>query len=56
MVIIDAGVGLVGDKLSGDVDPLLYDRDDLKITPTPGGVGPMTIAVLFEHLLRASRR
>ncbi len=56
MVIIDAGMGLVGDKLSGDVDPVLYDRDDLKITPTPGGVGPMTIAVLFEHLLRASHR
>lgn len=53
-VVVDAGVGLLGDKLSGDSDPALYERDDIKITPTPGGVGPMTVAVLFDHLLRAA--
>jgi methylenetetrahydrofolate dehydrogenase (NADP+) / methenyltetrahydrofolate cyclohydrolase len=46
-VVIDA---------AGDADPALYDRADLKITPTPGGVGPMTVAALFDQLLRAAAK
>jgi methylenetetrahydrofolate dehydrogenase (NADP+) / methenyltetrahydrofolate cyclohydrolase len=52
-VVIDAGVA--GDKgvLRGDVDDEVYLRDDLKITPKIGGVGPLTIAVLFDNILKA---
>lgn len=51
-VIIDAGTSEAGVKIAGDVDPELYDDPDIRVTPTPGGVGPMTVAVLFENLLR----
>jgi methylenetetrahydrofolate dehydrogenase (NADP+)/methenyltetrahydrofolate cyclohydrolase len=51
-VIIDAGTSRKDGKLVGDVDPRCYAIDSLKVTPTPGGVGPMTVAALFENLLR----
>ena len=46
VTIIDAGINLVDGKVCGDVD---YDGVINKvnyITPVPGGVGPMTIAML----------
>ena len=56
-VIVDAGVGMSKEGgLKGDVDPALYDDPKLKVTPVPGGVGPMTVAALFEHLLVAARK
>ena len=56
-VVIDAGSASVDGRLIGDIDPNIYEtRDDLKITPQKGGVGPLTIAVLFENLITASRR
>ncbi len=33
----------------------LFDRKDLTITPNPGGVGPMTVAALFDNLLIATQ-
>ena len=53
-IIIDAGTSVVAGQLVGDVDPALYDRDDLIITPVPGGVGPVTVAALFDNLLIAA--
>ena len=54
-VVIDAGTTLVGKNLVGDIDPEVYEiRDDLTITPQKGGVGPMTITILFEHLIIAA--
>ncbi len=53
-VVIDAGTSLKDGRVVGDVEPALYDRPDLKITPVPGGVGPMTVAVLFDNLVRAA--
>ncbi len=53
-VVVDAGTTSVDGNLIGDVDPNVYKtRDDLTITPLKGGVGPVTIAVLFEHLIIA---
>ncbi len=52
-VVIDVGVNRVDGKLVGDVD---YDeaiKVASKITPVPGGVGPMTIATLLENTLKA---
>lgn len=54
-VVIDAGTALRDGKLVGDCASELYERPDIKITPTPGGVGPMTVAALFDHLLRAAQ-
>lgn len=53
-VIVDAGMAGEGGKTVGDVDQALYQRDDLKITPNPGGVGPMTVVALFDNLLEAA--
>lgn len=52
-VIIDVGITRLDDGLCGDVD---YDNvyDKVKyITPVPGGVGPMTVAMLGMNVLKA---
>lgn len=54
-VVVDAGVASEGGKTVGDVAPEVYDRDDLSITPTKGGVGPLTVCALFENVIRAAR-
>lgn len=53
-VIIDAGTAEAAGKLSGDVDQSMYERDDIKISPVPGGVGPLTVAALFENVIGAA--
>jgi methylenetetrahydrofolate dehydrogenase (NADP+) / methenyltetrahydrofolate cyclohydrolase len=53
-VVIDAGISMVEGRIAGDADPALMSRDDVAITPNPGGVGPMTVAALFDNLLRAA--
>jgi methylenetetrahydrofolate dehydrogenase (NADP+)/methenyltetrahydrofolate cyclohydrolase len=56
-VVIDAGTASENGVIVGDVDPDVYSaRDDLTITPTKGGVGPLTIAALFDHVIIAARR
>lgn len=55
-VAIDAGAGVVDGKVAGDFEPILYDRTDIKLTPNPGGVGPMTVAALYDNVLLAMRR
>lgn len=55
-VVVDAGVASEGGKTVGDVAPEVYDRDDLTITPTKGGVGPLTVCALFENVIRAAQR
>lgn len=55
-VVVDAGVASEGGKLRGDLDPAMYDRDDLTITPTKGGVGPLTVCALFDNVIRAAQR
>ena len=39
----------------GDLDADVYQRSDLIITPTKGGVGPLTVCALFENVLKAVR-
>jgi methylenetetrahydrofolate dehydrogenase (NADP+)/methenyltetrahydrofolate cyclohydrolase len=55
-VVVDAGVASEDGKTVGDVAPEVYDRDDLTITPTKGGVGPLTVCALFENVIRAAQR
>ncbi len=53
-VVVDAGVASESGKTVGDLAPEVYDRDDLTITPTKGGVGPLTVCALFENVIRAA--
>ena len=53
VVIIDVGINRVNDKLIGDVDYQSVSKKASLITPVPGGVGPMTIAVLMANTLQA---
>lgn len=54
-VVVDAGVASEEGKTVGDLDPAVYERDDLTITPAKGGVGPLTISALFDNVIRAAR-
>lgn len=53
-IVIDAGTSSEDGRLVGDLDPAVYDRHDLSLTPPIGGVGPLTVAALFDNLLRAA--
>jgi methylenetetrahydrofolate dehydrogenase (NADP+)/methenyltetrahydrofolate cyclohydrolase len=62
-VVIDVGVNRVNDpqaktgsRLVGDVDFARVQPIAGKITPNPGGVGPMTIAMLMQNTVRAAER
>jgi methylenetetrahydrofolate dehydrogenase (NADP+)/methenyltetrahydrofolate cyclohydrolase len=54
-VVVDAGVAGEQGKTVGDLAEDVYLRDDLTITPTKGGVGPLTICALFDNVIRAAR-
>ena len=53
--VIDVGINRVDGKLVGDVDFAAASRHASAITPVPGGVGPMTIAMLLKNTLTAAR-
>ena len=53
VVVIDVGINRVNKKLYGDVDFEKVSPKTSYITPVPGGVGPMTIAMLGKNLLKA---
>jgi methylenetetrahydrofolate dehydrogenase (NADP+) / methenyltetrahydrofolate cyclohydrolase len=52
--VVDVGINRTEAGLVGDVDPGAAQRAAL-ITPVPGGVGPMTIAMLLRNTVRAAR-
>lgn len=54
--VIDVGINRVDGKLVGDVDFASASAIAGAITPVPGGVGPMTIAVLLRNTLVAAHR
>ena len=54
-VIIDVGINRVDEKLVGDVDYEPVAEIASAITPVPGGVGPMTIAMLLQNTLTAAK-
>ena len=62
-VVIDVGVNRIPDssrksgfRLVGDVDHASFEDRDVSITPVPGGIGAMTVAMLMENTLESSRR
>ncbi len=54
-VVIDVGINRVGEKLVGDVDFEALRQVASAITPVPGGVGKMTVAMLLANTLKAAR-
>ncbi|HTJ73278.1 MAG TPA: bifunctional 5,10-methylenetetrahydrofolate dehydrogenase/5,10-methenyltetrahydrofolate cyclohydrolase [Verrucomicrobiae bacterium] len=54
--VVDAGTASENGVIVGDIDPELRDRDDLKITPEKGGVGPLTIVALFDNVIQSAQR
>ena len=55
-VVIDVGINVVDGRIVGDVDFDSAEKVASAITPVPGGVGPLTGALLLSHLMRAAQR
>ncbi len=54
-IVIDVGMNRLEGKLCGDVDFKAVEPVASAITPVPGGVGPMTIAMLMKNTLKACK-
>ena len=54
-VVVDAGTASESGKIVGDVATDVRELDDITITPEKGGVGPLTVAALFENVMAAAR-
>jgi methylenetetrahydrofolate dehydrogenase (NADP+)/methenyltetrahydrofolate cyclohydrolase len=54
--VIDVGINRTDDGLVGDVDFVAAKEIAARITPVPGGVGPMTIAILLRNTVALARR
>jgi methylenetetrahydrofolate dehydrogenase (NADP+)/methenyltetrahydrofolate cyclohydrolase len=54
VVVVDVGINVVDGTLVGDVDFESVRPKASAITPVPGGVGPLTNALLLAHLVRAA--
>jgi len=55
-IVIDVGINRVDGRIVGDVE---FDRAAEKasyITPVPGGVGPLTVAILMRNVLEAYKQ
>lgn len=53
-VVIDAGINSLDGQITGDVDSDLVERAGVSaLSPVPGGVGPITSALIFRNLLKA---
>ena len=55
-VVVDAGTASEGGVLVGDVAEDVRERADISITPVRGGVGPVTVAALFDNVISSARR
>ena len=55
VVIIDAGTSESEGQMVGDVDCVSISGKAFYITPVPGGIGPLTVAMLFRNLVTISR-
>jgi methylenetetrahydrofolate dehydrogenase (NADP+)/methenyltetrahydrofolate cyclohydrolase len=55
-VVVDVGINIVDGRIVGDVEFESAARVASAITPVPGGVGPLTNALLLTHLIRAAER
>ena len=56
VIVVDVGVNRDGKKIYGDVDFKSVSKKASFITPVPGGVGPMTIAMLLWNTVRLAKK
>lgn len=54
-VVVDAGTASENGVIVGDVAADVRERQDLTLTPEKGGVGPLTVAALFDNVITAAR-
>ena len=55
-IVIDVGINRTDEgKITGDVDFDNVSKKASYITPVPGGVGPMTIAMLMTNVVKAAK-
>jgi methylenetetrahydrofolate dehydrogenase (NADP+) / methenyltetrahydrofolate cyclohydrolase len=54
--VVDAGTASEDGVIVGDIADDVRERQDLKITPHRGGVGPLTITALFDNVITAARK
>lgn len=56
-VVIDVGINRLSDgTICGDVDYESVEKKASYITPVPGGVGPMTVAMLMSNIVKAAKK
>lgn len=55
VIVVDAGISIIDGKIVGDVDFENLVNKCKYITPNPGGVGPMTIAMMLENMIEAKK-
>jgi methylenetetrahydrofolate dehydrogenase (NADP+) / methenyltetrahydrofolate cyclohydrolase len=55
VIVFDAGTSEEGGELKGDVSPTVANKASL-FTPVPGGIGPITIAILLRNLVTLASR
>ena len=54
-IVIDVGINRINGKITGDVSDEAKQKS-AAYTPVPGGIGPMTIAMLLQNTLLAAKR
>lgn len=54
VIAIDCGASEAKGKIAGDMDPKIAEKSSL-FSPVPGGVGPLTIAMLFKNLVELAK-
>jgi methylenetetrahydrofolate dehydrogenase (NADP+)/methenyltetrahydrofolate cyclohydrolase len=54
-VVVDVGLSRIEDKLVGDISPTLYKKVSA-YSPVPGGIGPMTRAMLLSNVVRLAKK
>ena len=52
--VVDAGTVSENGQIVGDIDDSVRERQDVSLTPKIGGVGPMTVCVMFDHVIQAA--
>lgn len=55
-VVVDAGTATDDGKIVGDVAASVRERQDITITPEKGGVGPLTVAALFDNVILSAKK
>lgn len=55
-ILIDAGIRIVEGKLMGDIDRKSVARKASFLTPVPGGIGPLTVALLLKNIYLAAKK